>query len=858
MHDKPSTTTAPTENNAALFPYSPHWWQCCISFPDEADKVVVGREGSLYLDYLQDSLGLGEIAPGRRNFRTVLEPAVREAQTFVSQHLQSARVPVVVTRTESDGVDVETEVLAVVPDAQGEIPPALIRAGGEDPVTRQGGPSAPRARWNFVQGTNIAPEFRDAAWGAEGAAIVYELRVERGASCTAVLGFAEGGHKEAGRRILRVEVDGADARTLDAAAEFGEGREGLLRIAARDHDGDGIIRVAVKAADNSPDRNAFLSALWFFAGDVPSDAAILRGEAKPAAFSDCGRAPLPRRRFLARLSLVNKTPHSVERTPVLRIWTLERTVLRDGDLHVGPFTKVRGGFKRLLSDRTGLVAELSTVTLAAGETVHIDLAFDRHGYEGPRPDDAMFRAAQKCALDWWSDAPLPFGVIEIPDRRIQDLIDSSVRNIYQARDLTVNGLPAFHVGPTCYRMLYVIDGAFLLETVALLGRGSDARAGLEYILGFQKEDGGFELKDKFWKETGIVLWTVARYARLTGDRAWLRGVWPRIVKAVDFIRRLRDRGEAGDPDSPMHRLAPHGDIDGGIGCNLGEHEQFPEFSNTYWLLAGLKAASESALWLGEAEAANKWNAEFEDMRRVFLETASAHLRTDRLGNRYLPIRLGADDSPQKGQWAFCHAVHPGAVFAPEEPFVRGMLAMLDAAKVEGMVCDTGWIYYGLWTYFASFMGHAHLWAGDAAGALADLESLADHAAPVFVWREEQKPLGAGDEHGDMPHNWASAEFIRLAFHLLAFERGSELHLFSGVTAHWLRDGAVTAVRGAATAFGPLTALLRRDGRDIIVEVAPLERPCSAIVVHRSAWAPGSEPLRFVATEKISLRIPNAF
>ena len=127
-----------------------------------------------------------------------------------------------------------------------------------------------------------------------------------------------------------------------------------------------------------------------------------------------------------------------------------------------------------------------------------------------------------------------------------------------------------------------------------------------------------------------------------------------------------------------------------------------------------------------------------------------------------------------------------------------------------------------------------------------------------MWREEQKPLGAGDEHGDIPHNWASAEFIRLAFHLLAFERGSELHLFSGVPAHWLRDDAVTAVRGAATAFGPLTASLRRDGRDIIVDVAPLERPCSAIVVHRSAWAPGSEPLRFVATEKISLRIRNAF
>ena len=843
--------------HAPGFPFSPLWWQCCISFPDEADKLVLGREGGLYFDYLESSLGFGEIAPGRRNFRTVLEPGVRETQVFASQHLHSARIPVVMTRAESDGVDVATEIFVAVPDAQGERKPALVRAGGEDPVTRQGGPSVPRVRRGFVQGANIAPEFRDAAWGAEGTAVIYELRVEPGARCTAVLGFAEGTHKDAGRRILRVQLDGADGRTVDPAGAFGAARPGLLRLAARDHDHDGIIRLTVAAADGSPDRDAFLSALWFFAGDPPSDDAILRGAVQPLAFADCGRAPLPRRRLFVRISLANKTPRPVERTPVVRLCTLERVMLRDGELQVGPFTKVRGGFQRLLSDRNALVAELPTQTLAPGATVHLDLAVDRHGYEAPAPDDALFRAARACALDWWSHADLPYEVLEVPDRRIQDLIDSSVRNIYQARDITGSGLPAFHVGPTCYRLLYIVDGAFLLETVALLGRASDARAGLEYILAFQKEDGGFELKEKYWKETGIVLWIATRYARLTGDHAWLRGVWPRIVKAVDFITRLRGCGEAADPASPMHRLAPHGDIDGGIGCNLGAHEQFPEFSNTYWLLAGLKAAAEAARWLGEAETAGAWSAAFEDMRRVFLETASAHLRRDAQGNRYLPIRLGADDSPQKGQWAFCHAVHPGTVFAPDEPFVQGMLAMLDAAKVEGMVCDTGWIYYGLWTYFASFMGHAHLWTGDAAGALADLEALADHAAPVLVWREEQKALGAGDEHGDMPHNWASAEFIRLAFHLVAFERGDELHLFHGVPAHWLRDGAVTAVRGAATAFGPLHASLRREGRDVLVEVAPLQRACTALVVHRSAWAPGSEPLRFDATQHVSLRIAGA-
>jgi hypothetical protein len=39
-----------------------------------------------------------------------------------------------------------------------------------------------------------------------------------------------------------------------------------------------------------------------------------------------------------------------------------------------------------------------------------------------------------------------------------------------------------------------------------------------------------------------------------------------------------------------------------------------------------------------------------------------------------------------------------------------------------------------------------------------------------------------EEVGDRPHDWANAEFIRLASHHLVFERGDELHLLEGVPA----------------------------------------------------------------------------
>jgi GH15 family glucan-1,4-alpha-glucosidase len=56
---------------------------------------------------------------------------------------------------------------------------------------------------------------------------------------------------------------------------------------------------------------------------------------------------------------------------------------------------------------------------------------------------------------------------------------------------------------TCYRGLWTVDGSFLMEAVAMLGRTEEARAGIRYLLSFQRPDGAIMLIDKHYKETGI-------------------------------------------------------------------------------------------------------------------------------------------------------------------------------------------------------------------------------------------------------------------------------------------------------------------------------------------------------------------
>ncbi|MFH1069000.1 MAG: hypothetical protein V1794_05195 [Candidatus Glassbacteria bacterium] len=404
-----------------------------------------------------------------------------------------------------------------------------------------------------------------------------------------------------------------------------------------------------------------------------------------------------------------------------------------------------------------------------------------------------------------------------------------------------------------YRGLWVVDGSFLLEAVTFLGREAEARSGIAYLLGFQRPDGSFMLIDGHWKETGIVLWAVTRHARLTGGRQWLEGVWPAVERGFEAIEAMR-RTASTDPAAPNFGLIPAGFSDGGLSGS------YPEYTNIYWNLAGMKAAAEAARWLGRQEQAGSWQAEYEDFLAGFRKAAERDVRTDSHGNRYVPIQMVENDNipPQKAQWAFLHAVFPGKVFEPEDPILRGNLEMLAAVEREGLVLDTGWLKDGLWNYFASFYAHALLWTGDGRKAARTLYAFANHASPTLVWREEQKPVGEGQAMvGDMPHNWASAEFVRLVRHLLVIERGGELHLFEGLPAEWAGSGLVTRLDGVVTEFGKVSFELRvaEDGRSASLTFDPPDRtPPDKIILHLDGWSGREGVLELPPTGRQTVRV----
>jgi hypothetical protein len=185
--------------------------------------------------------------------------------------------------------------------------------------------------------------------------------------------------------------------------------------------------------------------------------------------------------------------------------------------------------------------------------------------------------------------------------------------------------------------------------------------------------------------------------------------------------------------------------------------------------------------------------------------------------------------------------------------------MLEATEQEGMVFGTGWLPDGIWNYFASFYAHAWLWQGRGAKAASSLYAFANHAAPVLCWREEQLPKGQGDRQvGDMPHNWASAEFIRLVRHLLVLERGNELRLCEGLPRAWLQPGRAIRLNRIETDFGPISFTLTtsQDGKKADLEFEPPQRQePSRIVVDLDGWSANRGLLQLSSARKSRRTIP---
>lgn len=465
---------------------------------------------------------------------------------------------------------------------------------------------------------------------------------------------------------------------------------------------------------------------------------------------------------------------------------------------------------------------ISPVIVGGGQSVGGALIFPLNHNRYAGLDRAWAEEALEKERAFWNGYPLPARTMQVPDPAVMEMITACARNILQAREIK-EGAPVFQVGATVYRSLFVVDGHFFLDAAQYLGYPEEAFAGLTTLLRRAKPSGAIMQMDHHSKETGISLATLVRQCELMNRDDFLEEIWPTIQRAVVHIGELVAEGLQLPADAPNYGLMPDSFADGGIGGQRGE------YTTTLWTLFGLKQIAQAAARLEKGAEADQAQTLFDSLMGHLRRAIARDTRPMGDAAEYFPIWMAGSGAhhwipnypgiptpdhhlrPQSGVWALNQAIYPGEIFAEDDPVVGNLCRLFEAIDDEECVpSGTGWLpYRALWSYEAAFAAQMWLYAGRPDKAVDYLYAFANHASPTRVWREEQslRDSDNGQLFGDMPHNWASAEFIRLVRHLLVFERGESLELLPGLPPEWRTPGAVTELVETPTRFGPVSLRL---------------------------------------------------
>ncbi len=807
-------TGTPLERPYELdYRFMPEEWLSTICLPDDWQKTLIDRSGRLLYDWPYEN----------GSFATKIEFGFAEGKSeWINQNIDNPRIPVVNTLRRYGDLEVLSQTFAVTDQTVHKLNTLHEKTSEEGIIPL----STHEYLSDFAKpSSKVYKEFRSVDIG-RGTQLFYKYKASK---TYVVFGFCEGVWDKEGERVFELHIDGVRQKTVDLVKEGGKNIPFVVLVEAIDTDGDGFIEIKIKMAPGAKDNTTILNALWIF-DNLPATQDIIEGKAnkfaKAILHSGAPIAPNhtgPARADLMLVTVRNASKENVVATPTIHIDTDHEVTFdyEKKELNILNWRNICTWPPSNSIDMDGKnnILTFPKVVLKPNESKDYVISIHSNAEGFPWTVEEAKKALNQAKL-FWSNLDLPYNLVEIPDEAMQSQFDGALRNIYQAREIK-NGLPSFQVGPTVYRGLWIVDGAFILEAITMLNRAEETRAGVEHMLSFQRPDGSFEKLHKYWKENGIVLWTIDRHEQLTGDREWLDSVWTVVEKVMDFIPVLRERSRK-DPEALSYDFIPYGFSDGGLN---NDHE----YTNAYWILIGIKSAISIAQRSGRKEQAKKWQQEYDSLWQRFLVLAKRDLYTDKFGNKMLPVPMSRPLKypPHKGQWAFMHAIYPGEIFQKDDPIMLGTLANLTENECEGQILNTGWDEEGMWNYFTSFYAHAFLWLGEGEKAAQCAYAFGNHSSPLYVWREEQRVKNHPKPHwtGDMPHNWASAEFLRLVLHLVVFERGDELHLLEGVPKTWLNPGKQLAINGALTRFGEVSIKLRisDDGKHATMSVIPPKR-----------------------------------
>lgn len=477
------------------------------------------------------------------------------------------------------------------------------------------------------------------------------------------------------------------------------------------------------------------------------------------------------------------------------------TLLRSGDvMYVFPekpepqkMMRLNGASDNNINQETPVGIVKYKFDLKPGQTAEIDFKMP---YTPIKKGDKLVSRLVKASFDEylhktiasWKDIIERGTDIQIPEKKVNDTFKASLVYDLMARNKE-QGFYVQHVNDFQYHAFWLRDGAFITRMYDLTGYPEIAKENLELFGQYQDPNGNFISRPGQYDGWGDAVFAYGQHFRLSHDTAFARQVYPRIIRAFDWLKKAR----AEDPLHLIPKTNPH-DNEQVTGHITGQN---------FLALAGLKNVIPLADALGKNQEAETFQKEYDDYYDAFYkQLKKITSKTD----GYIPPAVdvyGGDD------WGNLMADYPAIILNPNSRMVTATLINSRNKYQEGIMT---YHYRGvvfLHDYLTFKNTETEVVRGDQEMALNELYATLVHTGSANDGFEHVvTPWKDRDPHTDFaPHGWFAAEYRTLIRNMMVREQGKNLHLFSVVSPDWIVNGKTIKVLRAPTYFGQVNMQL---------------------------------------------------
>lgn len=469
---------------------------------------------------------------------------------------------------------------------------------------------------------------------------------------------------------------------------------------------------------------------------------------------------------------------------------------------------------RALRDAFGHASGALAVTfdLAPGASVRRTLEIDA---SRPAATESEVDLKQDAVVQAWRKALSSFDVT-LPGsaQRYVQVLRSNLAYIMVNRDG-----PGIQPGSRCYERSWIRDGSLTSAALLRMGRIAEAKAFIEWYAKYQFPSGAIPcVVDRRGAEPlpehdshGQFIFAVMEVYRFTKDRAFLRSMYPRILKTVEHIQYLRaqrmtpEYAQGDDEKRAFYGLVPE---------SISHEGYSAKPMHSYWdgffVLKGLKDATEAAQTLGDGAQAKR----LASIRDDFAQCLYASMRLA-MKNRKIDTIPGCVELGDFDPTSTAIGVYPcGEAHRIPQPQLKNTFDKYAEFFDERASGQANWDNY---TPYEIRICNALLMLGQPERAFKMLDFFFrdiipqgwNHWAEV-VTKDPRTPRYLGD----MPHTWVGSEYVKYLRNVLVCERESDrsLLLGLGIPARWIHEKEPIQVRRLASYYGPVSYTVRAQGR----------------------------------------------